>query len=246
MNRKSYTPDLNCNPGERSVVAKISTASLDHDGDIMMPMGCVTTDFEKNPAVFFGHEYIPQFPKVFGGMPVGKCVSIRRTDSDITAKTVFAARPASHPEGAEWIPDTIFSLFQQGILSGFSVGYDEIETRKATKGDVERYGDGVKRILSKWKMKEYSVAPLPCNQDALVLAVSKGIISDVQCKSMFGVDVKAIAPPAAVVVPPAPAKIKRYVMVFEMESDALPAPRIDVKGMVRRELDRVSGKMYSL
>src|SRR5690606_12721308 len=84
-------------------------------------------------------------------------------------------RPADHV--GPWLPDTLLSLFQQGVLRGFSVGFLPVESRRATRHDHERFGQNVERVHSKWKLLEYSVAPLPANPDALATAVSKGIIT---------------------------------------------------------------------
>ncbi len=40
---------------------------------------------------------------------------------------------------------------------------------------IEKFGAGCRRVVSKWNLLEISVAPLPCNQEALATAVSKGL-----------------------------------------------------------------------
>ncbi len=167
--RKRFSADLSVVDGERAVVAKISTAAVDRDKDVLLPSGARFDDFEKSPTVFYNHDY---------DRPIGKAVSLKRNANDIEAKTVFAVRPESH-EG-EWLPDTVFALMQQGVINGFSVGFGNAKYRPATDEDKKAYGNDVERVFTSWDMMEYSVAPLPANQEALASAVSKGIITQAE------------------------------------------------------------------
>lgn len=171
--RKRFSANLDVNEGERAVTAMITTDSVDRDGDVMSPKGADLKDFAKSPTVFFNHNY---------NLPIGKTVALKRTDHGIEAKTVFAKRPETH-EG-EWLPDTIFSLFQQGVIKGFSIGFQPVKGHPATDEDKIKFGNGVQYVFDGWKLLEYSVAPLPANQDALATAVSKGIISESEAKSV--------------------------------------------------------------
>ena len=157
---------LSANKGERAVIARISTVSVDRDGDVMLPSGADLSDYKKNPVVMFGHDQ--------GAIPVGKAVAINTRSRDIVAKVVFAERPPEHPAAAEWVPDTLLWLFQQKVLSAFSVGFTITEAREADKRDRARFGEGVRQVITDWKLVEFSVVPVPSNQDALAMAVSKG------------------------------------------------------------------------
>lgn len=189
MQHKAFAADVKVEVGERSVVARISTAAVDRDGEVLIPMGCNSKDFEKNPVVMWLHNY--------NRIPIGKVVGFKRTDDEVVAKMVLASRPDSYPEDKEWEPDTLLSLYQQGILSAFSVGFIPTESRPATDRDAKKYGDGVRRVHSKWKILEVSAVPLPANQEAVAIAVSKGIISAEFAKSMCGVDTEADAETSA-------------------------------------------------
>ena len=200
---KAFSADISVDEGERAVTARINTAAVDSDGEVLLPRGCDTKDFEKNPVVFMGHNYFT--------LPVGKCVAIKRNADEIIAKTVFATRPANHPEGEEWLPDTLLHLFQEKVLRGFSVGMIPIESRPATDRDVKEYGPSVRRIYSKWRMYEYSVAPLPANQEAITLAVAKGQLSPATAKGLFNVEAK-----------PGPVRVK-----FQIQPEINLAPTVD-------------------
>lgn len=172
--RKTFTADLSVADGDRCVTASISTIQVDRDGEVLIPQGCDATEFQRSPTVFYNHDY---------GLPIGRCESIRRTDNHVEAKTRFAKRPDGH-EG-EWLADTVFALIQQGVVNGFSVGFIPVEGRHPSKSDRTKMGPKVRYVYSKWKLLEYSVAPLPCNQDALVMAVSKGVVSPHTAKQLF-------------------------------------------------------------
>tara|TARA_R110002051_G_scaffold319494_1_gene403640 strand:+ start:1161 stop:2024 length:864 start_codon:yes stop_codon:yes gene_type:complete len=149
----------------RTVTAKISTTSIDRDGEVLLPSGIDLKDFRKNPVVLLNHDQ--------GGLPVGRALSVKRQSDGIIAEVQFAERPAGHPSSVEWIPDTVFNLFQQGILKAFSVGFIPLEMREPTDKDYKKFGDDVRNVISKWSLLEFSVVNVPANQDALVLQVAK-------------------------------------------------------------------------
>jgi hypothetical protein len=174
---KAFSRDLTIIEGERAVVAKITTNAVDRDGEVLLVSGCNTKEFEKNPVVFLSHAWADwMLDDPADKLPVAKCVAIDRQDEALTAKTVFASRPADYPAGKEWVPDTLFALYQQGVLNAFSIGGTILESRPATDKDLVAFGANCRRVISKWKLLEYSVAPIPVNQEALALAVSKGLI----------------------------------------------------------------------
>ena len=171
---KFFPADMTVDEGGRSVLSKISTEAIDRDGEVLIADGCDTSEFSSSPTVFFNHDY---------NQPVGKCVGLTKAPGAIIAKTQMADRPPSHQ--GEWFPDTLLSLFKQGVVNGFSVGFAPQRDRQPTKSDRLKFGDAVKRVYSRWKMLEYSVAPLPANQEALALAVSKSIGTADSLKLLF-------------------------------------------------------------
>lgn len=171
-------------PEERWVMARISTTAVDRDGDVMMPQGVDLTDFHKNPVVLFIHDG--------GKLPIGKAVGIRRRSDDVVAKVIFAKRPPELPAEVEWVPDTVHHMFKEGVLRAFSVGFEIPPggARPADKRDAVKFGDTVRRVITRWKLVEFSVVPIPANQDALVLAVSKGYLPQTSFvrQEMVGMD----------------------------------------------------------
>lgn len=174
QHRKQLSADMAVKGGR--FTAKISTDSVDRDGEVLVPQGMDSTDFDKNPVVFWNHDY---------DKPVGKSVKLVRGDRYIEADTEFAERPEGYQ--GEWFPDFVKAMVDQGVVKGVSVGFREVPggTRSANRGDVAKYGEGIRRVYSKWKLSEYSVAPLPANQDALITVVKKGLASPGMVKSAF-------------------------------------------------------------
>ena len=149
------------------VDATISTETIDRDGEVLVAQGMDSSEFDKNPVVFYNHDY---------AQPVGKVTDLRRGKGKVDATIEFAKRPDDF-EGA-YFPEFVESLVEQGVVKGISVGFlpQPGGVRKATQKDREDYGDNVRQVFSKWKLLEVSVAPLPANSTALVSAIRKGAV----------------------------------------------------------------------
>ena len=150
---------------KRSVLAYITTDRVDEEGEVVVPEGIDFSRFKKTGTVFYNHDY---------AAPCGVCTSIKHTDRGIMAVTQFPERPVGY-EG-KWLPDEVFAMFASDppIVKAFSIGFAYTQVRQPTKKDFDRYGrDDIKRIVSKSRMLEYSVAPLPMNEDAIAVQVTK-------------------------------------------------------------------------
>jgi HK97 family phage prohead protease len=147
---------------------------LDRDDEVLLPEGLISSEFEKNPVVFWNHAY---------DKPIGQCQWLRRLPDAWLARTVLAERPENHQ--GEWLPDTVLSLVQQGVVRGVSVGFLPVMTREPSSKDREQFGPQVRRVITRWRMLEFSVTPLPANHDALILAVAKGVISQSACDALI-------------------------------------------------------------
>lgn len=254
---KAFSADVTVDEGERAVTAIISTNAVDRDGEVLIPMGLNSKEFEKNPVVFFNHAYADSFVDDLGAkLPVGKCVALKREDDRIVAKTVFASRPDNYPAEKEWLPDTLLSLYQQGVMNAFSVGFIPKVLRPASQKDLEKYGEECKRVYAKWNMFEYSVVPLGANQEAVTLAVSKGMIKPDVAKRLFGVEAKAAKliedgaltvneARADLAIEPQPITPKRFVC-REPKPDPKPAPDNTkaVESAVANLVTKARGRVY--
>jgi HK97 family phage prohead protease len=208
MNRKDFTASTEVNG--TTFRAVISTDSVDRDGDVMVPQGMNSKDYERNPVLLWQHD-----PTA----PIGKCLSLKRGESAIEAEFELPHRPDGF-EG-NWRPDFVRELIKAGVLGAVSIGFMPMEggERMATKGDVQRYGTDVRKVYSRWKLLEVSVVSVPANQDALIVAVQKGMIRQASVEAL---GLKAM--PTALAVP----KPARVVV------------SVDVPVMGRKEAERIT------
>lgn len=156
-------------PGERSDISVITDPSVDRVGDVVDPDSLDFAKYQKNPVVAWDHNYEMA--------PIGKSLWQKKLAGGIwKAKTQYLERPTSLPEKTEWVPDTIFSMMQQGSLKGKSVG-GAVKWREPTQEDADRLKfdlKSCKRISEKAIVYEYSVCAQACNPKAMVEQISKG------------------------------------------------------------------------
>ena len=153
----------------RTVRAYITTPTIDEEGEVLLSRGADLSRFTKTGTVFDVHQYGTKDV-------VGRCLNVEQRDDGIIATTRFTPRPPAHPEAEEWWPDTVLWLFSVGDVRGWSVGFASVEGRSPTKKDLGDFGENVRYVHTRWRLLEYSVAPLPCNEDALALSM-KGMVS---------------------------------------------------------------------
>jgi len=218
ITRKALTAELKGTA--KGFAAVITAETLDRDGEVLIPQGMNSVEFEKNPTLFWNHDY---------AQPVGRCNGLKRKESTLVGDFTFAQRPDGY--GGEFFPEVAAALVGQGIVNAVSVGYvpEDGGVRRATEIDRKKYGDRVHTVYSRWKLLEVSLAPFQSNPDALITAVKKGMMSPVAAKRWFGID----APKRTVVTVSVP--------VPSTKDAARP---IDVDEVVRREIARAQGRIY--
>jgi hypothetical protein len=169
------------------VSARITTDTLDADNEAVLPSGCDSSRFEKSGAIFAWHDYTLPV-----ATPIGK---LRRGDRFIDATCRFPVRPADYV--GEFFPDYIRTLVKQKVIRGVSIGFVPREVRMPTYKDIERWGQSLSRVVSKWQLLEWSFAALQSNPDAMVVeGVRKGIIAATVAREFFGVTIEDEEPPA--------------------------------------------------
>jgi phage head maturation protease len=234
---KAFSSEVTANEGERAVTVWMSTTAVDRDGEVLIPQGCNSKNFERNPVVMWDHVYL-------GRLPVGQCVAIKREENGLKGKIIFAERPENHPVTEEWLPDTLLSLYRQKVMRAVSVGLVPIESRPATDRDVKQYGDGCRRVYSKWELLELSCTAIPANQEAVALAVSKGLMTAEMAKTVWGVDEQPEPTPEPEPVakrvqveaaPPKPAP--RRVCVVEADEQ-------DMARFIDERIQKAKGRIY--
>lgn len=170
--RKSFAaPTLAVDLKARTVRHWVTTNALDEEGEVLIPQGGDISRFKAGSTVFDVHDYDSK-------SVVGTCQSYEVSDKGHIATTKFASRPPAEllPEGQTWWPDVLLWLYHTGDIKGWSIGMNGLSARMPTKKDLEDYGSDLRRVWTKYRVLEYSVAPLPCNAEAMTLA-GKGIIS---------------------------------------------------------------------
>jgi len=222
MNSKNLQATIRKQAGKAATfVATITTDSVDRDGEVVIPGGMNSRDYERNPVLLYEHDV---------KQPIGKMLSMKRAERAIEAEFALVPRPDSHV--GEWFPDTVASLLEFGALNTMSIGFLGLEARPATKADTEKYGEGVRRVYGKWKLLEVSVVSVPANQDAIVTAVRKGLVTRDAVRP-FG-----IAVPDAAIVPAVRKTYRVSVGVPQLGH----ADRVRI---VREELQRAQGRIYA-
>jgi phage head maturation protease len=157
------------NPDERTTVHKISTWALDRDLELVDPAGIDLSHFRDNPVVLANHDQ---------DKPVGKALWIKPDGNGLVMKTKYPRRPDDLHESTPFKPDEIFALVscEPSILNGASIGFMPLEIRDPTPEEREKF-PGVQRVIAKCLLMEVSLVAVPCNQEALLQAVTKGLIS---------------------------------------------------------------------
>lgn len=164
------------NSHEKTVLLTASTQALDRDREVIVAKGINTKFYSKNPVLAWNHDLsIP---------PIGRALWNRVEDNQLKVFAKFADRPKDHPESAEWLPDTIHSLCQQGIVKGVSIGFLNMESSIPTTKEIEERPElaACSLMIRKSMLLEVSIVPVGANQEALIESVSKGLVPDYTAK----------------------------------------------------------------
>ena len=159
--------------------AIISNAALDRDMEVVLPEGGGFKDFDTSGAGFYNHDYdrpcfVPGPVKLVNGQLVG---------SGKFLDTPFAQDVRVFVE----------AMAEAGKSAGVSIGFVPLERRRPTSKDRERYGTEVENVITKWKLLEWSIAPVQANPEAFVTMVGKKI-GETRAKRLGIIVAKAPAP----------------------------------------------------
>lgn len=150
---------------EGTLTAYVSTGARDRMDEVLLPSGADMKSYKKNPVVLFAHDY--------SAPPIGKALWIKNDGDGIMAKVKFASTEFAQE---------ILTLFKEGIMNAFSVGFIPKEW---DDGDGEKKA---RRTYKKWELLEFSAVPVPANPEALTLAMSKGLIKSDALKKSFKIE----------------------------------------------------------
>ena len=149
IQHKTFTAEIQ-QKGDAGGRIVISTAGCDRDSDRVMSRGAVLENYLKNPVVMWGHSY---------GAPadvIGRTVNLDVQDGGIAAD--FELRPAANDQDPQNI---VRLLWDGGWVRTASIGFRPIEMQPNEFGGND---------ITAWELLEWSLVPIPANQDALRLA----------------------------------------------------------------------------
>lgn len=170
---KTHSMQIKAQEGATNTFSCVMSAEVaDRDGEVVLINGMDMGPFTANPVVLFDHG----MDTGRGKLPIGKALTVTKAEGALHGEIQTAARPENHPEGEEWMPDTIHALIKQGCLNTVSIGFIVKDARRATPEDMEKYGKNCETVITQSELCELSVVAIPCNQEALITAVSKGYL----------------------------------------------------------------------
>jgi HK97 family phage prohead protease len=137
----------------------LSDGTVDRMGDRIDPNGWDLTSYRKNPVVLWAHDALAP--------PIGRMhsISISSDGTRLIGDVEFAAAEV-YPFAA-----TICRMVEAGYINAGSVGFAPLEFSLAK--DPERpFGIDFHRQ----ELLEFSIVPVPANQNALAQACAKGVL----------------------------------------------------------------------
>lgn len=128
----------------------ISTGAVDRDKDRVFPTGAKIENYLKNPVVLWGHDYYS------AASLIGRAKSIEVNEDGIVAD--FELRPAATEHDPQHI---VLLLWEQDFVRASSIGFRPETMVSNEFGGVD---------FVSWELLEFSLVPVPANQEALRLA----------------------------------------------------------------------------
>ena len=145
---KSYLKAYVTKIAENKYRAIASTDAVDRYGDIVDQNGWMLEDYMKNPVMLWAHDS--------NEIPVAKCTNVDRSQNG----KMIVDFEFNSADGSPLAP-FIKNSYDNGFLNALSVGFL----------GHERNGN----IITKAELLEISFVPVPANQEALRLAMTKGL-----------------------------------------------------------------------
>lgn len=233
---KDFTPraldaSLDLVAGERTLVATITTDAVDRYSEVILPKGIDLMAYRKNPVVLWGHDS--------SLMPVGRCQWIKPDDSKraLIAKVEFA-----QTEDAE----EIWQLYRQGFCRAFSIGAKPLEGGPPTPAELKARNElaGCKWVWRKIELQELSCVPIPANPEALVVAISKGVITPSESvRRQLGIDMAERNQREEHDLPPLVGRRFGDVYASLVRTIRSESPERVARSLLREELDRLRGRV---
>ncbi|MBF0877461.1 hypothetical protein HKD21_11465 [Gluconobacter cerevisiae] len=131
----------------------ITNDALDRANDIVDPDGLDVTEYLRNPRVLKIHND--------GEWPIGRCVELKRVGNGWQGTVEFC--PADYPVVG---PDAEFCrrALKDGFISAVSIGFRPLNYSINDAGGM---------TITESELLEFSIVPIPCNQEALLVNVKE-------------------------------------------------------------------------
>ena len=149
MIRAVVTAQVNALPDDEVEVI-LSTSQLARDGHIFEAQGCELQNYRANPIWLWSHDPLH---------PVARASEIAIVGDKIRARVIFA------PAGISAKADEVRGLVKAGIIKGFSVGMEPLETEPL---DPKKPRGG--QLVKRWELLEASFCAVPVDTGAVVTA----------------------------------------------------------------------------
>ena len=179
-------------PKSRQSLKYVSVRTQDRDDEIVLPEGIQLKEFMKYGSVLVNHNY--------SLLPVGSDESISADDWGIKALT-------NHAEtGPGTLADTVWILVRDGHLKASSIGFVPTSFTKPGSRDwdhvanqlqsnwaefsKEKAEKSISRIITGGVLLEHSFVSVPCNADAELISVCKGMNLDGKVVKQLGWEMK--------------------------------------------------------
>jgi HK97 family phage prohead protease len=142
--------------GGRTVRFVLSDSSVDRVGDTISAAGWRLGPYKQNPVVLWAHDS--------SSPPIGKMVNVFVSGDRLVGDVRFA-----EPEVYEF-SDQVFRLIKAGYIKAGSVGFSPLKFSFAEDSNRPFGID-----FQEQELLEFSVVPVPANQNALVQAAVKSL-----------------------------------------------------------------------
>jgi HK97 family phage prohead protease len=140
---------------------RISSQQVDRDRDRVVSGGVVLANYLQNPIVLWGHGYYEPW------QTIGRTENIEVLDGELVAD--FELRPAANEQDPQ---NVVRLLWEGGWINAASIGFNPLRWQENDLGG---------RDITEWELLEWSLVPIPANQNALRLAAkAMGLIPSVK------------------------------------------------------------------
>ncbi len=152
----------------RTIWHPVTREVADRMGDIVRIDGGDISEFQKKPAVLYGHDYRSMNPVPI----IGRNIGFEKVGDKLYAGTEFL--PVDDPAMSQALKDLINDnwLLHVKKLLGWSIGFIPVKwDAMLEEGNLKGYD------IKEWKLLEYSSVIIPANQDAVNDAMKNGLIT---------------------------------------------------------------------